>query len=234
VGFWKKCDSILQTKETTRNELFYALASLQHDIMQCYCKIIDHVDNPSQVLDLRDETSALLSQIIRCHRAKGIQLQLYYDTPKPWSKPSHKKLIDFSMAFSLIQMSHKRINDEPENEFVASQIVDDNFIRLLSEILQFILAWTVPLTLREIALYKYFKLDPIGYEHDKYLKIGLFDSPPVVDSIENGVSIRMEELMKQGEEVLVSPPKLENPDQAQTLVEKRKKIESSSNWFVWE
>ncbi len=70
VGFWKKFDSILQTKEITKNELFYALAALQHDILQCYRKIIDHVDNPSQVLDLRDETSALLSQIIRCHRAK--------------------------------------------------------------------------------------------------------------------------------------------------------------------
>jgi hypothetical protein len=123
VGFWKKFDSILQNKETTRNELFYALAALQHDILQCYRKIIDHVDNPSQVLDLRDETSALLSQIIRCHRAKGVQFQLYYDTPKPWSKPSHKKLIDFSMAISLIQMSHKRIDNKPGNEFVASQIV---------------------------------------------------------------------------------------------------------------
>jgi hypothetical protein len=100
--------------------------------------------------------------------------------------------------------------------------------------LRFILAWTVPLTLREIALYKYFKLDPVGYEHDKCLKIGLFDSPPVVDSIENRVSIRMGELMKQEEEVLVSPPKLENPDHAQTLVEERKKLESPSKWFVWE
>ncbi len=45
-------------------------------------------------------------------------------------------------------MSHKRINNDPESEFVASQVVDDNFIRLLSEILR--------LTLREIALYKYF------------------------------------------------------------------------------
>jgi hypothetical protein len=98
-------------------------------------------------------------------------------------------------------MSHKRIDNEPGNEFVASQIVDDNFIRLLSEILRFILAWTVPLTLREIALYKYFKIDPVGYEHDKNLKIGLFDSSPVVESIENRVSIRMKELMKQGEEV---------------------------------
>jgi hypothetical protein len=234
VGFWKKFDSILQTKETTRNELFYALAALQHDIMQCYRKIIDHVDNPSQVLDLRDEMSALLSQIIRCHRAKGVHLQLYYDTPKPWSKPSHKKLIDFSMALSLIQMSHKRINNEPGNEFVASQIVDDNLIRLLSEILRFILAWTVPLTLREIALYKYFKLDPVGYEHDKYLKIGLFNSPPVVENIENRVSIRMKELMRQREEVLVSPPKHEDPDRAQTLLEERKKLESPTNWFVWE
>jgi hypothetical protein len=67
VGFWKKFNTILQIKETTRNELFYALAALQHDIMQCYRKIIDHVDNPSPVLDLRDETSALLSQIIHCH-----------------------------------------------------------------------------------------------------------------------------------------------------------------------
>ena len=234
VGFWKKFDSTLQTKEATKNELFYALASLQHDILQCYRKIIDHVDNPSQVLDLRDETSALLSQIIRCHRAKGVQFQLYYDMPKQWSKPSHKKLIDFSMALSLIQMSHKRIDNESGNEFVASQTVDDNFIRLLSEILRFILAWTIPLTLREIALYKYFKLDPVGYEHDKNLKIGLFDSPPLVDSIENRVSIRMEELMKQGEEVLVSPPKLEKTDRAQTLMEERKKLKSPSNWFVWE
>jgi hypothetical protein len=75
------------------------------------------------------------------------------------------------MALSLIQMSHKRIDNEPDSELVASQIVDDNFIRLLSEILRFILAWTVPLTLREIALYKYLKLDPVGYEHDNYLKI---------------------------------------------------------------
>jgi hypothetical protein len=135
VGFWKKFDSILQTKETTRKELFYTLAALQHDILQCYRKIIDHVDNPSQVLDLRDEASAILSQIICCHRAKGVQFQLYYDTPKPWSKPSHKKLIDFSMALNLIQMGHKRIDNELGNGFVASQIVDDNFIRLLSEIL---------------------------------------------------------------------------------------------------
>jgi hypothetical protein len=70
VGFWKKFDSILQTKETTRNELFYALAALQHDILQCYRKILDHVDNPSQVLDLRDEMSAILSQIIRCIEQK--------------------------------------------------------------------------------------------------------------------------------------------------------------------
>ena len=83
VGFWKKFDSILQIKESTRNELFYALAALQHDILQCYRKIIDHVDNSSQVLDLRDEVSAILSQIIRCHRAKGVHFQLYYDTPKP-------------------------------------------------------------------------------------------------------------------------------------------------------
>ena len=128
------------------------------------------------------------------------------------------------MALSLIQMSHKRIGNEPGNEFVASQIVDDNFIRLLSEILRFMLAWTVPLTLREIALYKYFKLDPVGYEHDKNLKIGLFDSPPLVDSIEIRVSSRMEELMKQGED----------PNRAQTLVEERKELESLSNWFVWE
>jgi hypothetical protein len=138
------------------------------------------------------------------------------------------------MALSLIQMSHRRIDNEPGNEFVASQTVDDNFIRLLSEILRFILAWTIPLTLREIALYKYFKLDPVGYEHDKNLKIGLFDSPPLVDSIENRVSSRMEELMKHGEEVLVSTPKLEDPNRAQTLVEERKKLESLSNWFVWE
>ncbi len=123
---------------------------------------------------------------------------------------------------------------QPGSEFVASQIVDDNFICLLSEILRFILAWTVPLTLREIALYKYFKLDPVGYEHDKNLKIGLFDSSPVVDNIKNRVSIRMGELMRQGEEVLVSPPKPKDPDRAQTLVEERKKFESPSNWFVWE
>ena len=131
-------------------------------------------------------------------------------------------------------MIHKRINNEPSNEFVDSQIVDDNFIRLLSEILRFILAWTVPLNLREIALYKYFKLDPVGYEHDKNLKIGLFNSPPLVDCIENRVSMRMEELMKQGEEVLVSTPKPEDPNRAQTLVEEKKKLESLSNWFVWE
>jgi hypothetical protein len=234
VGFWKNFDSILQTKEPTRNELFYALAALQHDILQCYRKIIDHMDNPSPVVDLRDETSAILSQIIRCHRAKGVHFQLYYDTPKPWSKPSHKKLIDFSMALNLIQMSHKRIDNEPGNELVASQKVDDNFIRLLSEILRFILAWTVPLTLREVALYKYFKLDPVGYEHDKNLKIGLFDSPPVVESIENRVSIQMEELMRQGENVLVSTPKPEDPNRAQTLVEEKEKLESLSNWFIWE
>jgi hypothetical protein len=138
------------------------------------------------------------------------------------------------MALSLIQMSHKRIDNEPGNELVASQIVDDNFIRLLSEILRIILAWTVPLTLREIALHKYSKLDPVGYEHDKNLKIGLFDSPPLVDCIENRVSIRTEELMRQGEEVLVSTPKPEDPDRAQTLVEERKKLESPSNWFLWE
>ena len=234
VGFWKNFDSILQTKEPTRNELFYALAALQHDVLQCYRKILDQVDNPSQVLDLRDEASAILSQIIRCHRAKGVQFQLYYDTPKPWSKPSHKKLIDFSMALNLIQMSHKRIDDKPGNELVASQKVDDNFIRLLSEILRFILAWTVPLTLREIALYKYFKLDPVGYEHDKNLKIGLFDSPPVIDSIENRVSIRMEELTRQGENVLVSTPKPEDSNRAQTLVEEKEKLEFLSNWFIWE
>jgi hypothetical protein len=131
-------------------------------------------------------------------------------------------------------MSHKRINNDPESEFVASQVVDDNFIRLLSEILLFILAWTVPLTLREIAFYKYFKLDPIGYSHDRYLKIGLFDSPPIVDNIESRVSIRMGELMRQKEEVLISQPKLENPDCAQTLIEERKRLESPSNWFVWE
>jgi hypothetical protein len=128
------------------------------------------------------------------------------------------------MALSLIQMSHRRIDNEPGGGFVASQIVDDNFIRLLSEILRFMLAWTVPLTLREMALYKYFKLDPVGYEHDKNLKIGLFDSPPLVDSIEIRVSSRMEELMKQGED----------PNRAQTLVEERKELESLSNWFVWE
>ncbi len=135
---------------------------------------------------------------------------------------------------SLIQMSHKRIDNEPGNELVASQKVDDSFIRLLSEILRFILAWIVPLTLREVALYKYFKLDPIGYEHDKNLKIGLFDSPPVVESIKNRVSIRMEELMRQEEDVLVSISKPEDPNRAQTLVEERKKLESPSNWFIWE
>jgi hypothetical protein len=138
------------------------------------------------------------------------------------------------MALSLIQMSHKRINNEPGNELVVSQIVDDNFIRLLSEILRFILAWTVPSNLREIALYKYFKIDPVGYEHDKNLKIGLFNSPPVVDSIENRVSIRMGKLMRQGEDVLVSTPKPENPNRAQTLVEEKKNLESPSNWFMWE
>jgi hypothetical protein len=66
------------------------------------------------------------------------------------------------------------------------------------------------------------------------LKIGLFDSPPVVDYIENRVSIRMGELMRQREEVLVSPLKTEDPDRAQTLVEERKKLKSPSNWFVWE
>jgi hypothetical protein len=40
--------------------------------------------------------------------------------------------------------------------------------------------------------------------------------------------------MKQGEEVLVSPLKPEDPNRAQTLVEERKKLESPSNWFVWE
>jgi len=54
------------------------------------------------------------------------------------------------------------------------------------------------------------------------------------NSIENRVSSRMEELMKHGEEVLVSTPKLEDPNRAQTLVEERKKLESLSNWFVWE
>jgi hypothetical protein len=44
----------------------------------------------------------------------------------------------------------------------------------------------------------------------------------------------MEELMKQGEEVLVSTPKPEDPNHAQTLMEERKKLESLSNWFVWE
>jgi hypothetical protein len=44
----------------------------------------------------------------------------------------------------------------------------------------------------------------------------------------------MEELMKQGEEVLVSTPKPEDPSRAQTLLEERKKLESLSNWFVWE
>ncbi len=138
------------------------------------------------------------------------------------------------MALSLIQMSHRRIDNEPGNEFVTSQIVDDNFIRLLSEILRYILAWTVPLTLREIALYKYFKLDPVGYEHDKNLKIGLFDMPPIVESIENRVFIRMGELMRQGGEVLVSTPEPEDPNRAQTLVEERKKLELPSKWFVWE
>ncbi len=40
--------------------------------------------------------------------------------------------------------------------------------------------------------------------------------------------------MRQGKKVLVSPPKPEDPDRAQTLVEERKKLESPSNWFVWE
>jgi hypothetical protein len=44
----------------------------------------------------------------------------------------------------------------------------------------------------------------------------------------------MEELMRQGEEVLVLTPKPEDPNHAQTLVEERKKLESPSNWFVWE
>ncbi len=77
-------------------------------------------------------------------------------------------------------------------------------------------------------------MDPVGYEHDKYLKIGLFDSPPVVDNIESHVSIRMGELMRQREEVLASPPKPEDQNHAQTLVEERKRLESPSNWFVWE
>ena len=40
--------------------------------------------------------------------------------------------------------------------------------------------------------------------------------------------------MKQKEEVLVSTPKPEDPNRAQTLVEERKKLESPSNLFVWE
>jgi hypothetical protein len=44
----------------------------------------------------------------------------------------------------------------------------------------------------------------------------------------------MGELMRQGEEVLVSTPKLENSNRAQILVEERKKLESPSKWFVWE
>ncbi len=56
----------------------------------------------------------------------------------------------------------------------------------------------------------------------------------MVDYIENRVSIRMGELMRQREEVLVSPLKTEDPDRAQTLVEERKKLKSPSNWFVWE
>jgi hypothetical protein len=44
----------------------------------------------------------------------------------------------------------------------------------------------------------------------------------------------MEELMRQGEDVLVSIPKPEDPNRAQTLVEERKKLESPSNWFIWE
>ena len=64
------------------------------------------------------------------------------------------------------------------------------------------------------------------------ISIGLFNSPPLVDNIENRVSIRMGELMRQGEEVLVSTPKPEDPNRAQTLVEERKKLKSPSNWFV--
>jgi hypothetical protein len=44
----------------------------------------------------------------------------------------------------------------------------------------------------------------------------------------------MGELMRQGEDVLVSTPKPEDPNRAQTLVEERKKLESPSNWFIWE
>jgi hypothetical protein len=44
----------------------------------------------------------------------------------------------------------------------------------------------------------------------------------------------MGELMRQREEVLVSPLKPEDPNRAQTLVEERKKLKSPSNWFVWE
>jgi hypothetical protein len=44
----------------------------------------------------------------------------------------------------------------------------------------------------------------------------------------------MGELMRQGENILVSIPKPEDPNRAQTLVEERKKLESPSNWFVWE
>ncbi len=40
--------------------------------------------------------------------------------------------------------------------------------------------------------------------------------------------------MRQREEVLVSPPKPEDSNRAQTLVEERKKLESPSNWFMWE
>jgi hypothetical protein len=79
--------------------------------------------------------------------------------------------------------------------------VDDNFIRVLSEILRFILAWAIPLTLREIALHRYFKLDPLGYERDRSLKVGLFDSPPIEDSIENRVSIRMKNWLVKKENI---------------------------------
>ncbi len=39
---------------------------------------------------------------------------------------------------------------------------------------------------------------------------------------------------RQREEILVLPPKSEDPDRAQTLVEEREKLKSPSNWFVWE
>jgi hypothetical protein len=44
----------------------------------------------------------------------------------------------------------------------------------------------------------------------------------------------MEELTRQGENVLVSTPKPEDSNRAQTLVEENEKLEFLSNWFIWE